>query len=160
MSESQTIKTMVHEISHAKLHNPDMMKENEGKSKGTIEMEAESIAYIVCQHFGIDTSDYSFGYIAGWSEGKETAELKESMNTIRETSSEMINRIEGNLRNIERERQETKEQKDPKETQKEAKSDEKKNEKPSLKEKLMKNKAKVKDTKPKDQVKKKERSQL
>ena len=160
MSESQTIKTMVHEISHAKLHNPDMMKENKGKSKGTIEMEAESIAYIVCQHFGIDTSDYSFGYIAGWSEGKETAELKESMNTIRETSSEMINRIEGNLRNIERERQETKEQKDPKETQKEAKSDEKKNEKPSLKEKLMKNKAKVKDTKPKDQVKKKERSQL
>ena len=160
MSESQTIKTMVHEISHAKLHNPDMMKENEGKSKGTIEMEAESIAYIVCQHFGIDTSDYSFGYIAGWSEGKETAELKESMNTIRETSSEMINRIEGNLRNIERERQETKEQKDPKETQKETKSDEKKNEKPSLKEKLMKNKAKVKDTKPKDQVKKKERSQL
>ena len=160
MSESQTIKTMVHEISHAKLHNPDMMKENEGKSKGTIEMEAESIAYIVCQHFGIDTSDYSFGYIAGWSEGKETPELKESMNTIRETSSEMINRIEGNLRNIERERQETKEQKDPKETQKETKSDEKKNEKPSLKEKLMKNKAKVKDTKPKDQVKKKERSQL
>lgn len=104
MSDAQTIKTMVHEISHAKLHNPDRAEENAGKSKGTIEMEAESIAYIVCQHFGIDTSDYSFGYIAGWSEGKETDELKKSMNTIRETSSEMIYRVEGNMRQIDRDR--------------------------------------------------------
>ena len=104
MSDAQTIKTMVHEISHAKLHNPERLKENERKSKGTIEMEAESIAYIVCQHFGIDTSDYSFGYIAGWSEGKETDELKKSMNTIRETSSEMIYRVEGNIRQIDRDR--------------------------------------------------------
>ena len=65
MSEAQTIKTMVHEISHAKLHNPEKAKENAKKTKGTIEMEAESVAYIVCQHFGIDTSDYSFGYIIG-----------------------------------------------------------------------------------------------
>ena len=104
MSDAQTIKTMVHEISHAKLHNPDRTEENAGKSKGTIEMEAESIAYIVCQHFGIDTSDYSFGYIAGWSEGKETDELKKSMNTIRETSSEMIYRVEGSMRQIDRDR--------------------------------------------------------
>ena len=104
MSDAQTIKTMVHEISHAKLHNPDRAEENAGKSKGTIEMEAESIAYIVCQHFGIDTSDYSFGYIAGWSEGKETDELKKSMNTIRETSSEMIYRVEGSMRQIDRDR--------------------------------------------------------
>ena len=104
MSDAQTIKTMVHEISHAKLHNPDRIEENAGKSKGTIEMEAESIAYIVCQHFGIDTSDYSFGYIAGWSEGKETDELKKSMNTIRETSSEMIYRVEGSMRQIDRDR--------------------------------------------------------
>ncbi len=105
MSDAQTIKTMVHEISHAKLHNPEALKEEgKRKSKGTIEMEAESVAYIVCQHFGIDTSDYSFGYIAGWSEGKGTEELKESMQSIRETSSEMIYRIEGNLRAIDRDK--------------------------------------------------------
>lgn len=105
MSDAQTIKTMVHEISHAKLHNPEALKkEGKRKSKGTIEMEAESVAYIVCQHFGIDTSDYSFGYIAGWSEGKGTEELKESMQSIRETSSEMIYRIEGNLRAIDRDK--------------------------------------------------------
>ena len=105
MSDAQTIKTMVHEISHAKLHNPEALKEEgKRKSKGTIEMEAESVAYIVCQHFGIDTSDYSFGYIAGWSEGKGVEELKESMQSIRETSSEMIYRIEGNLRAIDRDK--------------------------------------------------------
>ena len=106
MSDAQTIKTMVHEISHAKLHNPEALKEEENqKSKGTLEMEAESVAYIVCQHFGIDTSDYSFGYIAGWSEGKGVEELKESMQTIRDTAGEMINRVEGNLRAMERDRE-------------------------------------------------------
>lgn len=105
MSEAQTIKTMVHEISHAKLHNPEKAKENAKKTKGTIEMEAESVAYIVCQHFGIDTSDYSFGYIAGWSEGKGVDELRDSMQAIRDTAGEMINRVEGDLRNIEREAQ-------------------------------------------------------
>ena len=103
MSEAQTIKTMVHEISHAKLHNPEKAKENAKKTKGTIEMEAESVAYIVCQHFGIDTSDYSFGYIAGWSEGKGVDELRDSMQAIRDTAGEMINRVEGDLRNVERE---------------------------------------------------------
>ena len=144
MSESQTIKTMVHEISHAVLHNPEKAKENANKSKGTIEMEAESIAYIVCQHFGIDTSDYSFGYIAGWSEGKETKELKESMNDIRETASEMIYRIEGNLRALEKDRQKetAKEEKKPDQNEKKTEQTEKK---PSLKEKLKLNKAKVKD---------------
>ena len=105
MSEAQTIKTMVHEISHAKLHNPEKAKENAKKTKGTIEMEAESVAYIVCQHFGIDTSDYSFGYIAGWSEGKGVDELRDSMQAIRDTAGEMINRVEGDLRNVEREAQ-------------------------------------------------------
>lgn len=105
MSEAQTIKTMVHEISHAKLHNPEKAKENAKKTKGTIEMEAESVAYIVCQHFGIDTSDYSFGYIAGWSEGKGIDELRDSMQSIRDTAGEMINRVEGDLRNVEREAQ-------------------------------------------------------
>lgn len=105
MSDTQTLKTMVHEISHAMLHDPDRIKENPSlQQPGNREVEAESIAYIVCQHFGIDTSDYSFGYIAGWSEGREMDDLKASMNTIRETSAEMINRIEGNLRAIEKDR--------------------------------------------------------
>ena len=124
MADSQTIKTMVHEISHAKLHNPEMAKENAKKSKGTIEMEAESVAYIVCQHFGIDTSDYSLAYIAGWSEGKGIDELRASMETIRDTAGEMINRVEGNLRNIERESQKevsTPEKEPPKEERKSVK---------------------------------------
>ncbi len=106
MSDAQTIKTMIHEIAHSKLHNPEAMKE-EGiqKSKGVIEQEAESVAYVVCQHFGIDTSDYSFAYIAGWAEGKETDELKKSLETIRDTAGEMINRVEGNLRAIEHDRE-------------------------------------------------------
>ncbi len=134
MSEAQTIKTMVHEISHAKLHNPEKAKENAKKTKGTIEMEAESVAYIVCQHFGIDTSDYSFGYIAGWSEGKGIEELKESMQSIRDTAGEMINRVEGDLRNVERE------------AQKEVKAPEKeppKEERKSLKAKLTEKKKEV-----------------
>ena len=106
MSDAQTIKTMVHEISHAKLHNPEQMKEEgQQKSHGTIEMEAESVAYIVCQHFGIDTSDYSFGYIAGWSEGKGPEELRDSMQTIRDTAGEMINRVAGSMRAMEHARE-------------------------------------------------------
>lgn len=106
MSDAQTIKTMIHEIAHSKLHNPEMMKE-EGiqKSKGVIEQEAESVAYVVCQHFGIDTSDYSFPYIAGWAEGKDTEELKKSIQTIRDTAGEMINRVEGNFRALEHDRE-------------------------------------------------------
>ena len=106
MADAQTIKTMVHEISHAKLHNPEQLKEEgQQKSHGTIEMEAESVAYIVCQHFGIDTSDYSFGYIAGWSEGKGPEELRDSMQTIRDTAGEMINRVENSMRAMERDRE-------------------------------------------------------
>ena len=67
------------------------------KDRNTKEVEAESIAYTVCQHFGVDTSDYSFGYIAGWSSGKEVEELRNSMNVIRQTASDLINGIEKNL---------------------------------------------------------------
>lgn len=109
MSDAQTIKTMIHEISHAKLHNMDEIAKNkeEGitKNSQTKEVEAESVAYIVCQHFGIDTSDYSFGYIAGWSEDKGIDELKGSMNTIRDTAAEIINRVEGGMRFLDKERQ-------------------------------------------------------
>ncbi len=105
MSDVQTIKTMIHEIAHSKLHNPEAMKEGDAKSRGLIEQEAESVAYVVCQHFGIETSEYSFAYIAGWAEGKETNELKQSLETIRDTAGEMINRVEGSLRAMEHERE-------------------------------------------------------
>ena len=83
---------MAHALLHDKTDNPDLVQEP--KTKNTKEVEAESIAYVVCQHFGIDTSDYSFGYIAGWSSGKETKELKASMDTIRVTASKMIVELE------------------------------------------------------------------
>lgn len=99
MSESQTLKTMVHEVAHSMLHNKELNKDMDApvKDRNTKEVEAESIAYTVCQHFGIDTSDYSFGYIAGWSSGKEMTELKASLDTIRRTASELITGIEGQL---------------------------------------------------------------
>ena len=93
MPESQTVKTMIHEIAHSILHN-DILDDAEKKDRQTKEVEAESVAYTVCQHFGIDTSDYSFGYIAGWSSSKETEELKQSLETIQKTASGLINDIE------------------------------------------------------------------
>ena len=98
MSQLQTIKTAIHEMAHQKLHS--MQNDLSANSK---EVEAESVAYTVCQHFGIDTADYSFGYIAGWSEGKETPELKASLQTIRNASKEMINDIEGHLEELSKE---------------------------------------------------------
>ena len=94
MSQVQTIKTLVHEIAHAKLHNPkDILDETEQKKKRQKEVEAESIAYVVCQYYGIDTSDYSLGYVAGWSKGTELAELKASLDTIHRTAGEIIDAI-------------------------------------------------------------------
>ena len=105
MGEAQTAKTGVHEVAHAKLHAKEVEQETGiAKDRETKEVEAESIAYTVCQHFGIDTSDYSFGYIAGWSSGKEMPELKSSLDTIRRTSSELIKGIEAQLLEIDKER--------------------------------------------------------
>lgn len=107
MSESQTVKTAIHEVAHAKLHNREREKEtdlSEHKDRNTKEVEAESVAYTVCQHFGIDTSDYSFCYIAGWSGGKEMTELKTSLDTIRRTTSELISGIEAQLQEFQKER--------------------------------------------------------
>jgi len=106
MSESQTLKTMVHEVAHSMLHNKELNKDMDApvKDRNTKEVKAESIAYTVCQHFGIDTSDYSFGYIAGWSSGKEMTELKASLDTIRRTASELITGIEGQLQALQLER--------------------------------------------------------
>ena len=106
MSETQTVKTAIHEITHATLHSAEKLKaEGVQKSSQSKEVEAESVAYTICQHYGIDTSDYSFAYIAGWSSGKETAELKASMETIRSTASDLINRIDGHLETLMKERE-------------------------------------------------------
>ena len=101
MSEIQTMKTAIHEIAHAKLHaiNPDeKIAPEERKDRHTKEVEAESVAYTVCQRYGIETSDYSFGYIAGWSSDKDTKELKGSLETIRSTATEMIESIDAKLK--------------------------------------------------------------
>lgn len=94
MSQVQTIKTLVHEIAHAKLHEPaDILPGNPPKQRRQKEVEAESIAYVVCQYFGIDTADYSLAYVAGWSRGKELAELKASLDVIHSTAGEIIDAI-------------------------------------------------------------------
>ena len=94
MSEVQTIKTLLHEMAHQKLHDKDNVPEAKDISRNGKEVEAESVAYVVCQHYGINTSDYSFSYVAGWSEGKETPELKASLDKIRKTASEFIYQID------------------------------------------------------------------
>ena len=111
MSESQTLKTMIHEVVHSKLHSKEVEQDEQmKKDRNTKEVEAESIAYTVCQHFGIDTSDYSFGYIAGWSSGRDTKELRSSMDTIRRTVSELITGIEEQLQELQRNREVSQEQ--------------------------------------------------
>ena len=112
MSESQTLKTMVHEVAHSRLHDKEVNQSMDipVKDRNTKEVEAESVAFTVCQHFGIDTSDYSFGYIAGWSSGRDTKELRASMDTIRRTASELITGIEEQLQELQRNREVSQEQ--------------------------------------------------
>lgn len=105
MGESQTIKTMIHEVAHAMLHNSDLMEQSgEEKDRLTKETEAESIAFTVCSALGIDTSDYSFPYVASWASGKEMKELKDSMDTIRLTAADFLEKLEAAVaeRSVER----------------------------------------------------------
>ena len=106
MSELQTLKTLIHEIAHAKLHDIDLnapLEDLENRpDRRTREVQAESIAYTVCQHYGLDTSDYSFGYVAGWSAGRELAELKSSLETIRSTAAEIINSIDEHIAELQK----------------------------------------------------------
>lgn len=107
MSEMQTLKTLIHEMSHQRLHAIDptaRASEAPKKSRESKEVEAESVAYTVCQHFGIDTSDYSFAYLAGWSQGKELKELKESLQVIRDTANDFITEINGQMKSKEMEK--------------------------------------------------------
>lgn len=106
MSQVQTIKTAIHEMAHQRLHAVDPLDEKSeiiNQTRSSKEVEAESVAYTVCQHYGIETSDYSFAYVAGWSHGKETPELKASLNTIRKTANEMITEIDGHIAEINQE---------------------------------------------------------
>lgn len=88
LSELQSLKTLIHEISHAILHNDD--GEEAEANRHTKEVQAESVAYTVCAALGLDTSEYSFSYVAGWSEGREVKELTESMDVIRRTAKDII----------------------------------------------------------------------
>ena len=97
MSQLQTIKTMIHEMAHEKLHAKENLDRDHPVDKRTKEVEAESIAYTICQHYGLDSSDYSFSYVAGWSSGKEVKELKASLERIRSAADEMITGIDKSL---------------------------------------------------------------
>ena len=114
MSELQTLKTAIHEIAHSKLHAIDpeapAIEQADRPDSRTREVQAESVAYAVCQHYGLDTSDYSFGYVAGWSSGKDLKELKASLETIRATAHELITTIDGHLAQFQKGRQAPQEQ--------------------------------------------------
>ena len=114
MDELQNIKTAIHEIAHATLHDTALAMP-ERPDRRTREVQAESVAYAVCQHYGLDTSDYSFGYIAGWSSGKELAELKGSLETIRSTAANLIDTIDGHFAAIQKaqDKEQTTEQAQP-----------------------------------------------
>lgn len=114
MSELQTLKTAIHEIAHSKLHAIDpeapAIEQADRPDSRTREVQAESVAYAICQHYGLDTSNYSFGYVAGWSSGKDLKELKASLETIRATAHELITTIDGHLARLQKERQAQQEQ--------------------------------------------------
>ena len=95
MSEAQTVKTFIHEAAHQALHSREAYDKNaDKKNQNQKETEAESVAYVVCAHYGIDTSDYSFPYVATWSADKEVPELKASLDIIRRTASDLIVKID------------------------------------------------------------------
>ena len=114
MSEVQTVSAAVHEIAHSKLHNYAKAQEEavragdkeppKKKDRNTEEVEAESISYAVCQYYGIQTGENSFGYIANWSQGKELPELRASLETINKTAGELINDIDRHYKVICKER--------------------------------------------------------
>ena len=107
MSQLQTIKTAIHEIAHAKLHaiDPDDPEQANRPDSRTREVQAESVAYAVCQHYGLDTSEYSFGYVAGWSSGRELAELKASLEIIRNAAHELISALDEHLAELRQQRE-------------------------------------------------------
>ena len=105
MSEVQTVCAAVHEIAHSKLHDYAKQQDSHPKDSSTEEIEAESIAYTVCAYFGIETSANSFGYVATWSKDKDLKAFKDSLDTIRKTSSELISGVEQQFKEICKERE-------------------------------------------------------
>ena len=109
MSELQTLKTAIHEIAHSKLHAIDpeapAIEQADRPDSRTREVQAESVAYAVCQHYGLDTSEYSFGYVAGWSSGRELAELKASLEIIRSAAHELISALDEHLAELRQQRE-------------------------------------------------------
>lgn len=106
MSEKQTMKTAVHEVTHAMCHDRDIMAElGEKKNRMTKEVEAESVAYTVCSYFGLDTSDYSFPYIAGWSSDMDMKELRSSMEFIRKTAGSFIDSMVEHMQKLQKEKE-------------------------------------------------------
>lgn len=106
MSEQQTLKTLIHEVSHAKLHDFDLKAHPDERpdiDRQTMECQAEAVAFVCCERFGLDTSGYSFGYIAGWSSGRELKELRSSLEIIRNTAAEIIDSVEGCLQEMRQE---------------------------------------------------------
>lgn len=103
MSQVQDLKTAIHEVAHSILHDPMQGVEKDNNlSRNAKEVQAESVAYVVCQHFGIDTGDYSFSYVGNWSSGKELEELTASMETIQKTASNLISSLEDKLQELDR----------------------------------------------------------
>lgn len=109
MSEVQTVAAAVHEITHATLHNYEQARlaaaqvdetAEPPKDRNTEEVEAESVSFSVCQYYGIQTGENSFGYIASWSQGKELPELRASLETINKTTSDLITDIDRNFREV------------------------------------------------------------
>jgi antirestriction protein ArdC len=99
MAELQTLKTFIHEIAHATLHNKNEKNKERKPSRNAQEVEAESIAFTVLSHYGFDTSDYTFPYIAGWG-SYDMKELKESLGIIRDTAAEIIDAIDGHFKEV------------------------------------------------------------
>ena len=113
MGQMQTVRTTIHEIAHAVLHLKEQNRlsatagteqETKPKDRNTKEVEAESVSYAVCQYFGLQTGEYSFGYIAGWSSEKSLPELKASLETIGRTANQLINDIDRHFKEICKER--------------------------------------------------------
>ena len=110
MSQIQTVSATIHEMTHAKLHDRSLIVSDDDndapviKDRRTQEVEAESISYAVCQYFGIETGDNSFGYVAAWSKGQELKELNASLDAIRKTASELIDAIDGKFQELVKER--------------------------------------------------------
>lgn len=149
MSEVQTVKTALHEIVHAKYHSIEAMEASgDKKSQAQKECEAESIAFVCASHYGLNTSDYSFGYVAGWSSGKEEPELKASLQTVKDGASEIINAIDKRIMELTAVKETVKEEpvvETPKVEQPEAKPEVTKPEKVEVKEKTKAEKKSVKD---------------